>query len=239
MQSQNYLLGRLPQEDQERLLSSARMVTLAVGDVACDPDDPVRHVHFPTSGVLSSIIHLRNGEIAEAAAIGCEGIAGLSSVIGPAPMPHRIVQRVEGQNLRVPADEFKTLLKTSPPMQELIGRYALAQLQEFSQNAACNLHHRVTQRMCRWLLTTADRLGRDHFPITQELLSQMLGVSRQSINAIAGSLQEDGLIEYRRGKLVILDRSRLQILTCECYQATKDAYQCLIGIANGRACASS
>lgn len=229
MHPQNRLVSRLPREDQERLFQKARLVTLSVGDVACEPGRTVRYVHFPTSGILSSIIPLRNGEIAEAASIGNEGVTGLSSVVDTNPIPYRIVQRIEGQSLRVPTDDFRTLLRESPTMQELIGRYTLALLQEYAQNAACNLHHRVTERMCRWLLTTADRVGRDHFPVTQELLSQMLGVSRQSINATAGALQQESLIEYRRGKLILVDRVRLESIACECYRATKEAYENLVG----------
>ncbi len=130
--------------------------------------------------------------------------------------------------MRFTAFEFKGLLETSACLRDMVGRYVLTLLQQHAQNAACNLHHKIDERLCRWLLTTSDRVGRDNFQVTQEFLSEMLGVSRQSVNVTAGQLQQQGLISYRRGNLRINDRVLLEASACECYAVTKETYERLM-----------
>jgi CRP-like cAMP-binding protein len=224
----NRLLASLPREVYLQAMSRAKRITLPAGEVIAEPGRPAESVYFPTTGVISAVVSLKDGALTEAAMIGNEGVAGFASVIDQEASPYRLVQRVEGELLRFTTFEFKALLETSACLRDLIGRYLLTLLQQHAQNAACNLHHKIDERLCRWLLTTSDRVGRDSFQVTQEFLSEMLGVSRQSVNVTAGQLQQQGLIAYRRGNLRINDRTLLEASACECYRATKEMYERLM-----------
>jgi CRP-like cAMP-binding protein len=224
----NKILAKLTPDDRDRLADKIERLTLPAGEVLCEPGRPARFAVFPATGLLSSVVLLQNGATVEAAAIGNEGMAGLASLIDENANPYRIVQQIPGEVLRLPAAEFRSLVAANPRFREVVGRYALTLLQQHAQNAACNLHHRVEERMCRWLLSTADRVGGDQFAVTQEFLSELLGVSRQSVNLTAGQLQDAGLIAYRRGNLRITDRDALERAACECYQVTKETYDRLM-----------
>lgn len=226
--SSNQLLDRFPAKDRALLNKEVRPTAMAVGEVVYEPGQTIRHIHFPISGLLSAVVVLRNGTLVEAAAIGREGVAGLEALIEGGSSPYRVVQQVPGEVFQLPAEVLREVATESPQVRQILGRYVLALAQQYAQGAACNLHHRVEERMCRWLLSTADRVGREGFGITQEFLSVMLGVSRQSVSLTAGQLQEAGLIAYRRGNLRIIDRAGLEQTACECYHATKDAYNRLM-----------
>ena len=225
---ENRLLSKFDPLDYGRVLECSRRVTVGVGEIACEPGTPIRYIQFPMTGILSTVVNLQNGDMIEAATIGNEGMAGLSAIIDERASPYRITQRVEGEVLQIPVADFRSLLSASRRAREVVGRYTLTLLQQYAQNAACNLHHKIDERMCRWLLTTSDRVGRDGFEVTQEFLSEMLGVSRQSINMTACVLQQEGMISYRRGKLRITDRVRLEDAACECYRVTKETYKRLM-----------
>lgn len=231
VRNENRLLATLPRETYQQALSRAKRLLLPAGEVVCEPGRAAECVYFPTTGVLSSVVTLNDGSIIEAAMIGNEGMAGLAAVVDQYASPYRVVQRVEGEVLRLGAFEFKCLLEANQTLREIVGRYVLTLLQQHAQNAACNLHHKIDERMCRWLLTTSDRVGRDGFRVTQEFLSDMLGVSRQSVNVTAGQLQQGGMIAYRRGNMRITDRQGLEAAACECYGATKEAYERLMSLA--------
>jgi CRP-like cAMP-binding protein len=139
--------------------------------------------------------------------------------------PYRIVVQLSGQMLRISAHDFARILQQIPALSQLLIRYAFVRIQLGNQNAACIQHHSIEQRMCRWLLETANRKGQDRFHVTQEFLGQMLGVRRQSVNEVAGMLQQAKLIQYHRGELTILDRARLEADSCECFRVTQDIYE--------------
>ena len=226
--TENRLLRRLAPEIQRDFLDRALRVVMPVGEVACEPGLSNHYIYLPTTGVLSTVVTLHDGSTVEAATIGNEGLVGLASVLDDSVNPCRTIQRVEGELLRIPSGEFRALLAGSPQMQQIVGRYVLTLLQQCAQNVACHLHHKVPERMARWLLTTSDRTGQSGFPVTQEFLGGMLGVSRQSVNATAGQLQQAGLIAYRRGKLQITNRPALESAACECYRVTNEAYRRLM-----------
>ncbi len=226
----NKFLKQIPTEDFAKLERRARRTTLPLGHVICEPGHAIAEVYFPVSGLLSSVVVLKNGAAVEAATIGNEGVAGLESLLEEQCSPYRIVQQVPGDLIQIPAEHLRAVAAESPRLREMLARYVLTLAQQYAQNAACNLHHRVEERLCRWLLSTADRVGREGFGITQELLSSMLGVSRQSVSLTAGQLQQSGLISYRRGNLRITDRPRLERASCECYRATKESYDRLMKI---------
>jgi CRP-like cAMP-binding protein len=223
----NKLLAQLG-DGCEQIVDRMERVNLPAGEVICEPGQALRFVCFPTTAVLSSVVTLEGGEVVEAATIGNEGMAGVASLVDDYASPYRVVQRVDGWLFRMPTSDFRALLEGNSQLREIMGRYVLTLLQQHAQNAACNLHHNIEGRMSRWLLTTSDRVGRDGFQVTQEFLSEMLGVSRQSVNSAAGELQGAGMIAYSRGNLRITDRHRLEEAACECYRVTKEAYDRLM-----------
>lgn len=221
----NLLLTALPEQDYHEIAPHLETVALGMREVVCQPGEALKYAFFPTSSMLSSIIILSNGTAVEAATIGNEGIAGVGLLIKKRASPYRVIQQVRGETLRISADRFEKFLDQSEAMRNIVQRYVFTLLQQTGQNAACNLHHRIRQRMCRWLLQTSDRAGRHDFQITQEFLSEMLGVSRQTINQTARELQEAGLIDYRRGHVIVRDRPRLEQAACACYAIFNETYK--------------
>jgi CRP-like cAMP-binding protein len=228
--SKNRILAKLPQSEREYICRHAERVNLEPGSVVCEPGRPVHHAYFPVAGVLSCIVTLGDGAVVEAAAIGNDGMAGMALLVDGSASPHRVVQQVPGEMLRLPAATFRAVLAVSAPLLELTNRYTLAIVGQCGQNVACHAHHGVKQRMCRWLLACSDRAGANQFDLTQESLAQMLGVRRQTVCSTAQRLQEAAWISYRRGRLTILDRPALQDAACECYCLCKEAYHRLMGI---------
>jgi CRP-like cAMP-binding protein len=221
----NRILEQLPEPDYRLIVGQMEHVTPPLGEVVAHPGVPPQWVHFPLSAVLSSMVVLENGATVEASTLGNEGMDGLYLLAEPLANPYKINVQVEGELLRIPAAAFRRILKESAAMSQLLMRYALVSIQRGAQNGACIQHHTVEERMCRWLLETAHRKGRDRFHLTQEFLSDMLGVRRQSVNLTARVLQTAGLIEYRRGELAILDRAGLEEASCECFRVTSEMYE--------------
>lgn len=224
----NRLLAGFTSMERDRLIDRGERLRIPVGEIICEPGQTARYVVFPITGIFSSVIVLASRSVVETAMIGNEGIAGIPAIFNMRFTPVRIVARMEGDALRVPVSDVQEILAGSPGACDLIGRYALTLFQQTSQNAACNLRHRLDQRMCRWLAASADRAAQTEFRVTQEFLGEMLGVSRQSINTTAGTLHEKGLITYSRGRLAITDRARLEAAACECHEATRTAYHRLM-----------
>ncbi|REJ96371.1 MAG: Crp/Fnr family transcriptional regulator [Planctomycetota bacterium] len=220
----NRLLAMLPSREFEKIAPKLERVTMELRQVICQPGDPIRYAHFPTTSMLSSIVVLSGGIAVEAATIGNEGMAGVGLLISQRASPYRVIQQVEGETLRISADHFEEALAASRSLRDIIQRYTFTLLQQSGQNAACNLHHPMDRRLSRWLLQTSDRAGRSDFFITQEFLSEMLGVSRQTVNGAARTLQERRLINYRRGHVAIQDRPGLEATACECYAIFNDTY---------------
>jgi CRP-like cAMP-binding protein len=221
----NKILQRLPEQDSQLLLSQMERVSPALGEIVAHPGTSPKWVHFPESGVLSSMVVLEDGSTVEGATVGNEGMDGLYLLADRMFNPYKINVQVEGELLRLPAAAFKKALETSLPLAQLLLRYALVLIQRGAQNAACIQHHTIEERMCRWLLETAHRKGEDSFGLTQEFLSDMLGVRRQSVNLTARVLQHANLITYRRGHLTIVDRAGLEESSCECFRVTTELYE--------------
>jgi hypothetical protein len=222
---QNKILARLPEHDALHIVSQMHLISPKLGDVVAEPGMPPKWVHFPLSLVLSSMVILENGATVEGTTIGSEGMEGLWILVPTMANPYRVVVQVGGQMLRISATEFARILQEIPSLSQLLMRYAFVSILRGNQNAACIQHHRIEQRMCRWLLETANRKGQDNFPVTQEFLGAMLGVRRQSVNYVAGMLQQAKLIKYHRGELTILDRARLEAESCECFRVTQEIYE--------------
>jgi CRP-like cAMP-binding protein len=162
----NKILERLPEPDFQRIVRQMEKVSPAVGEVVAFPGTEPKFVHFPVSGVLSSMVVLEDGSTVEASTVGNEGMDGLYLLADPLANPYRINVQVQGAMLRMPAPAFKRALSESHALSQLLMRYALVLIQRGAQNGACIQHHTIEERMCRWLLETAHRKGADHFGLT-------------------------------------------------------------------------
>jgi CRP-like cAMP-binding protein len=223
----NKLLAALPRMDRDRLRPHLTPVVLDFEEVLYEPDDSIAHVYFPTSGVISLILLLEDGSVAEVGRVGNEGMVGLPLFLGVRTSRTRAFVQIPGEALRMKAQVF--LQETQGgPLSGLLLRYTQALLHNSERLAACNTRHTIEQRLSRWLLITHDRVQADQFEITQEFLSQMLGVHRQSVTAAASNLQKSGLIQYSRGKLKVLDRQGLEKSSCECYRAIQQQFDDLL-----------
>jgi CRP-like cAMP-binding protein len=221
----NRILERLPEPDFQRVIAQMERITPELGEVVAYPDKEPRWVHFPISGVLSSMVVLEDGSTVEASTIGNEGMDGLYLLADPLANPYRINVQVQGDMLRMRSAAFKRVMSENRALSQLLMRYAMVLIQRGAQNGACIQHHTIEERMCRWLLETAHRKGEDRFGLTQEFLADMLGVRRQSVNLTARILQHAHLIKYHRGELTILDRTALEEASCECFRVTSQMYE--------------
>jgi CRP-like cAMP-binding protein len=221
----NLILDRLSGDELVPLLSAGQTISLPLSHELFREGGPVKHVYFPTKGVYGLVILGQGGERVEAATIGNEGLLGLSVFLGIDFTPYTVITQVPGDALRVPAATFLQAARAGTSLDRLLRRYAVYRMRAASQTVACNTLHCVEERMCRWLLTAHDRAAQDELPITQEFLSELLGVRRQTVALVAGTLQRAGLLTYRRGILRVLDREAMENSSCECYEATKALYE--------------
>ena len=199
-----------------------------LGDVLYEPGVKLRHVYFPTTCIVSLLYVMADGASAEIAIVGNEGILGISLFMGGDTTPSRAVVQSAGHGYRLKADLLKTEFSRFGPTMQLLLRYTQALITQMAQTAVCNRHHSVDQQLCRWLLLSLDRLAGNELSMTQELIANMLGVRREGVTEAAGMLQKDGLIRYRRGKITVLDRPRLEARCCECYQVVKSEFDRLL-----------
>jgi len=167
---------------------------------------------------------LASGETVETGLIGREGVAGINVALGADLSPHQALVQVGGHAMTMPAADFRTIAASSRKLHELLLRYMHALFTQVAQTAACNRLHTVEARLAHWLLLTHDRAATDEFILTQEFIARMLGVRRAGVNVAANALRRANLIDYSRGRVVILDRKRLEAASCECYQTIKDEY---------------
>jgi CRP-like cAMP-binding protein len=214
---QNELLAALPPEDYERLRPHMTPVELRLGEVVYESGSAQRHVYFPVSGIVSRLYIMENGDSAEIAVVGKDGMVGVSVMLGGDTTTSRAVVQVAAKAYKVSSDAVLREFRRGGAMQFLILRYVQALMTQMSQTAVCNRHHTVEQQLCRWLLLSLDLLGSNEIAMTQELISNMLGVRRPGITEAARNLQQAGLIEYHRGHIRVLDRARLEAHSCECY----------------------
>jgi len=224
----NSLLSALPADELARMTSRLERVHLNLKDVIYEPNGPIPFVYFPLSGVVSLVVVMDDGLIVECATVGNEGLAGVPIFLGAARSPHQAFSQVPGEALRMTADDFRRESQPCTALHNVVQRYNQGLMNQMAYSVACNRLHSVEERMCRWLLMTRDRVGSDHFSLTQEFLAQMLGVRRASVTVVAGVLQKAGFIAYSRGHISILDGPRLEAASCECYQIVQKEFERLL-----------
>jgi CRP-like cAMP-binding protein len=227
---QNRLLRALSPVVRQQLLPALELVALNMQDTLIEPDVPIHFVYLPLHGVVSLISTLADGTKVEVATVGNEGLVGLPLFLRANSTPFTALVQVPGEALRMDAEAFGRLLgEGTGAFNHLLYRYTQALFNQLAQHVVCNRLHPVEQRCARWLLLTHDRVGQDEFPLTQEFLAQMLGVRRASATAVAGRLQQTGLIRYRGGIVLVRDRAGLEAARCECYGVIKQEYDRLLG----------
>ncbi len=219
--NQNHLLAALPTADFERLSAHLELVPMLLGDILYEPDGQMQHAYFPTTSIVSLHYVMESGASAESAGVGNEGVVGVSLFMGGNTTPSSAVVLTAGHGYRLAGRLLKQEFSRGGMVQGLLLRYTQALITQTSQTAACYRHHSVEQQLCRWLLLTLDRIPAGELVMTQELIASMLGVRREGITQVAGSLQRAGFIRYRRGHVSILDRSGLEARACECYGVVK------------------
>ena len=221
----NELLAALPAEVLQRLSPALELVPLALKEILHRPGDPIEYVYFPGAGFVSELTVLESGDMVEVATVGREGMVGIFASDGEERAPSlSMVQAAIEVCYRLRATVFREEMDRRGPFHQLMTRYMHAHVGLIMQSTACNAMHTVEQRLARWLLMAHDRVGLDDFPLTQEFLAMMLGVSRPSVTIVAGTLQKAGLITYHRGHLKIVDRERLEAASCECFRVVKSLF---------------
>ena len=218
---ENHLLAMLPAEDQARLFPLLEPVTLMLGEVLCETNDSGGYVHFPTDSIVSLLYMMENGASAEISVVGNDGMVGIALFMGGGSTTTRSVVQSAGHGFRLSRTRFEAEVDRHGALLDLMLRYSQALITQMAQTAVCNRHHTIDQQLCRWLLLSLDRLSGNELLMTQELIANMLGVRREGVTEAAGKLDKLGVIKYRRGHITVLDRARLEALSCECYEVVK------------------
>ncbi len=220
----NHLLSAFPSGEWQLWQSLLESVELRVGQVLFEPGRAPAHVYFPTSAVVSLVYMTQDGETAEIAVVGNEGVVGVSLFMGGDVMPHEATVQSAGLAYRLNANAVKNAMEFSNPIMKLMLNYTHAMFSQVSQTAVCNRYHSIDQQLSRRLLQGLDRASSNELLITQEAMASLLGVRREGVTAAALKLQHEGAIQYSRGHIVVHDRQRLERHACECYAFSKKAY---------------
>ena len=214
----NRLLATLPTNEYKRLFPKLKKVSLVLGEELYEPGSVIKYVYFPNDSIISLISELSVTSCLEVGMVGNEGMAGLAVFMGVGSSSTRALVQGSGTAMRMRSAAVRTEANRLGGLHHLLHRYSHSLLTQVSQSSACNRFHLVDARLARWLLMTNDRLGLEEFPLTQEFLSNMLGVRREGVSRAAGALQEANLIRYSRGMISLLNRRGLEAKSCKCYR---------------------
>jgi CRP-like cAMP-binding protein len=215
--AQNRLLAALHPADFSLLKPHLKRIVLEQGVLLHEQEDPVEQAYFPQSGMISLLAVMGDGQAIETATVGREGTVGAMAGLGPAHASSRAVVQVAGTAWVITTSQLQAAVRQSEHLRNVILQYKETLLAQVQQTAGCNALHKAEARLARWLLQTRDRVDSDRVPLTQEFLSQMLGLRRTTVTMVAGVLQKAGLIAYRRGHVEIIGRTGLEQAACECY----------------------
>lgn len=218
---QNHLLAALPAKDYARLLPNLDLIPMPLEWAVYESGGQLDYLYFPTTSIVSLLYVTQSGASAEIAITGNEGLVGISLFMGGESTPSRAVVQSAGFGYRLKAKILKKEFSRGGNLQQLALRYTQALITQMAQTAVCNRHHALDQQLCRWLLLRLDRLPGNELMTTHDLIAHMLGVRRVGVTEAAGKLQADGLIQYHRGHIKVLDRARLEKRVCECYAVVK------------------
>lgn len=217
----NLLIAALPQDARDRLVPNLELVEFPLGKVLFEAGDTEHYVYFPTNCIVSLLYMMSNGASAEISVVGREGIVGVAVFMGGESTTSRAIVQSAGSAFRLPRQHLKDEFARHGQFLNLMLRYTQSLITQMAQTAVCNRHHTIDQQLCRWLLLSLDRLPTNELIMTQELIANMLGVRREGVTEAAGKLDKLGIIQYKRGRIRVLDRSELERRSCECYQVVK------------------
>jgi CRP-like cAMP-binding protein len=225
----NFLLASLSQKEYVNVLSLSKLVELNSGEIIGEPGQKINYVYFPINCYISLQKNIDNKSNLEIGIIGPEGFYGLNLVLGVGVTLLRAVVEASGTALSISSKSFLKLCKKNSELTQKLHNYTYVRMSQLSQTTGCNRFHVLDARLCRWILMVQDCLQSSEFYITHECLSKKLGVRRAGITKAAGILQKKKLISYNKGHIKILDRSKLEVLACGCYQLNKETFNKIIG----------
>ena len=217
----NQLLESIPAQERDLFAPDLASVVLQLRDVLYEPDELIRHVYFPVDCVVSLITSLEGGGAINTGTVGSEGIVGLPLFLGVNKDSMRALVQAPGQALRMDGRRFLEHLPNAPGLRTILSRYTQVAISTLANSLACNRLHSVVQRCAKWLLMVGDRVEGDEFFVTQEFLSQMLGVQRPTVARAELQLRTAGLISYQYGRMTLLNRPGLEATACECYRVLR------------------
>ncbi len=229
--AENHLIELLPPRDRERLLAACEPVSLALGDVIYEPGMVTTHAYFPVEGFISLVTVIDGSPGLEVGMAGREGMIGCNMALDVPTTPFRALVQGPGLARRIGTKAFRAELSRSPAIQRVIGRYVHVLMAQIADSSVCLHYHQISPRLARWLLMSQDRAHASAFHVTHEFLALMLGVRRVGVTTAAVALQRAGLIDYRRGELIVLDRAGLMDVACGCYRAQQVGYEAVLGAA--------
>lgn len=221
----NRLLAALPAKEFTLLLPKLEEVSIIYNETIYESGDIIRHVYFPNSGIVSLLSAVEERSLLEVGIVGNEGFIGLPVFLGVKTSNNLALVQGAGAAMKMKTADFLAECETGGSLPRLLRRYTHSQMTQISQSAVCNRFHTIETRLARWLLMTADRMESDEFKITQQFLSNMLGVRREAVTLSARNIQQNELISYSRGKITILNRAKLEAAACRCYFIIKEEYE--------------
>jgi CRP-like cAMP-binding protein len=224
----NRILDSLPRDEASAIGQLLDESVVKQGTIIYRSGGDLQRVYFPISCALSAVTLMKDGTGVEIGSIGNEGMGGVQASLGVLRVPNEMVCQIEGSSFHAEVGEFRDVLPSLPLFQRLLALYTQATLNFMAQSVACNRLHSLNERCARWLLMTRDRVGGNAFYLTQEFLAYMLGVRRSGVTVAASTLQEAGMIEYKRGNITILDVDALESVSCECYRIVLDEFDRLL-----------
>ncbi len=231
--SGNRLLAGIPAHELAPLRAAAERVRPRMREVLHEQGSSMPYAYFPQGGVFSLLAEMSDGSVIETLTVGNEGMIGLPAVMGASRSATKAICQISGWAIRVPMPVLLAAAPRDGVLFDRLARYTQARMASLSRSVACNRMHTAQQRYARWVLATLDRVGAEEFPITQDFLSQMLGVTRPTVSLVGQELQASGLIHYAQGRLTVDDRAGLERTTCECYAAVRDVFEELLDVRRG------
>jgi CRP-like cAMP-binding protein len=223
----NRLLAALPREEYELLKTDLKPVELSLGEILFEPPDVIRHVYFPTSSIISFLAELPDGDSVEVGLVGYEGMAGIDVILGAERASKVATVQNAGSALKMAAPALKEVFNRGGKFQKYLLQYTHGLMSQISASVLCNVRHTIDRRLARWLLMYHIRLNTDEFFLTHEFMANMLGIRRAGVSQVAKELQNEGLIDYRRGSFRILDREGLEVKACQCFPVVEEEFKSL------------
>ena len=214
----NRLLAALPDKEYQRLCPHLQPVELSQYQILYNAGEDYQYAYFPSYSIVSTVAIMENGSTTEIGVIGNEGMVGLPIILNTSYTNSTALVQVGDGGYRIAAGRLQKELERRGALHHLMMRYVQARIIQLGQTAACNRYHNVEQRFARWLLTVRDNIQQDEFQLTQEFISQMLGVRRTGVTEVATKFQKAGIINYKRGSIKIVSDQKLEACTCECYR---------------------